>query len=152
MGTSLISPDPYAGTRRRVYVLAFCLVLVFGCGSRTELYPAHGKVYVDGRPAEGAIVVFHSKAESESSVHKPSAVVDAEGSFVLEAEPGDYRVAVVWYNQASQADRVTGAVPIRLDPRYGDPRTSPLKVDIGPSANELPPFQLSRSSLNISNP
>jgi hypothetical protein len=119
-------------------------MMIFGCGSKSELYPAHGKVYVEGKPAEGAIIVFHPTSETETAVHRPSAQVQADGSFTLEAPPGAYQVAVVWYAEASQSNRITGAVPTRLSARYGDPKSSTLRVEIAPRDNELPAFQLTK--------
>jgi len=128
----------------RSILIAIGLPLILGCGSKSELYPVIGKVYVEGKPAEGAIVVLHPTNEIETTVHRPSAQVQADGSFTLEAVPGEYQVAVVWYGDESQGNRVTGALPTKLSPRYGDPKTSTLKVDIVPHDNELPAFQLSR--------
>ena len=128
----------------RGFSIAFCLALVFGCGSKSELYSARGKVYVEGKPAVGAIVVLHPSSEMETTVHLPSAQVDAAGSFTLEAPPGEYQVAVVWYDDVSQTNRVTGAVATKLNPRYGDPKTSSLRAEIGQRDNQLPAFNLTK--------
>jgi hypothetical protein len=130
--------------RWRSCLVAFTLALVFGCGSKAELYPAHGKVFVAGAPAEGAIVVLHPTSETDPTTLRPSARVAADGSFALEAPPGEYKVAVTWFEDLTRTDRVTGTVTTKLPPRYGDPKTSPLRAEIGPHDNEIPTFQLTK--------
>jgi hypothetical protein len=128
----------------RIFLLASGLTFALGCGSKAELHSAHGKVYVDGKPADGAIVVLHPAKDIEAKQEHPSATVDADGSFHLEAPAGEYQVAVVWYDPSSKTNPKTGVTPTKLNPRFSDPKTSALRAAISPGENELPPFQLGR--------
>ena len=118
------------------------LVLVPGCGSKSDLYSARGWVFVDGKPASGAIVVFHPENNNDLSALRPSAHVGPDGSFVLEAQPGAYRVAVTWFDDIGSFNRVTGEVGIKLPSQFGDPNLSTLRAVIGSYDNEIPAFQI----------
>jgi hypothetical protein len=88
---------------RSPVVLLLCLAC-FACSSKqTPLYPVHGQVLVNGKPARGALVVFHPLAESSLKAVKPHAVVGRDGTFSLfsyraddGARPGTYAVTILW--------------------------------------------------------
>src|SRR5262249_42061318 len=67
------------------------------------VFPVRGKVYFEGEPARGALVVFHPMNQSDLKTAKPRAVVEDDGSFALTtfvakdgAPPGDYAVSIAW--------------------------------------------------------
>src|SRR5262249_18204051 len=98
----------------RVYAIAAGVLMAAGLvavvpllwsrGSR--LYPVRGQVFYEGRPAVGALVVFLPKDPSTPEAHEASALVAADGSYVLGthkakdgALAGEYLV-VIWKPRA----------------------------------------------------
>src|SRR4051794_19388208 len=91
-----------------VAALSLWMVACPGCGKRPSFVPAQGKVFVDGKPAEGALVVLHPVADDGPLAIRPSARVGADGTFVLAsyiadtrtttpgAPPGEYAVTITW--------------------------------------------------------
>jgi len=132
-------------------VFAIPMVLPLGCGQGgARLYPVQGQALVKGKPAAGAVLVFHPVAEA--GAEKPAAVVDEGGAFqVATRQPGDgapageYRVTVTWLAHRDidpEKGDATQADVDRLGGRYADPETSPLRVTVREDTNELPPFEL----------
>jgi hypothetical protein len=150
--------------RRRIVrlVLAVAVVLPLGCGSGSDkgLVPLSGSVFVQGRPAAGATVVFHPLAVLTASppttrdanvapVPFPTAVVAEDGSFKLTtfsagdgAAPGQYRVSVIWTDsyRDDNGDWVEG--PDKLGGRYAYPMMSGMSVTVEQGENQLPKFDL----------
>jgi hypothetical protein len=128
-----------------------------GCGDgRIATYSVDGQVNVNGRPAEGAIVIFcpvNSSAEAEHL--RPAGMTDAAGHFTLTtfdpsdgAPAGDYKVLVKWPapTPASQ-DREArpGSAnkgPDRLRGKYYNIESTPLQATVEEQTNQLPPFEL----------
>lgn len=133
----------------RAWILALVLAACPACSGRHPvLYPVHGKVFFDGRPAPGARVVFHPTGASDPTIPKPSATVRGDGTFSLGtyasedgAPPGSYRVAIVWL-AATPTGSQKADVPNRLPARYGNPQTSQLFAEIKDGPTELEPFKL----------
>jgi hypothetical protein len=109
--------------------LVLGLLLCPACQKGSQYYPVRGRVLVGGKPAEGALVVFHAAEDSELRALKPSARVEADGSFTLRsydpqlcptpadgAPAGEYRVRVSWipadYAQYRETSR-QAARPVR---------------------------------------
>jgi hypothetical protein len=84
-------------------MIAWAMTASGGCTESEEaLVPVTGHVLVDGKPATGAAIAFHS-TDSANGTH-PVAQVDANGDFELTtirsgdgARPGDYHVTLTWY-------------------------------------------------------
>lgn len=130
---------------RRVLTLAG-LIFLCGCGSdqptgdRIATVTASGILTLDGKPLEYYQVLFFPPGGE-----RPAAgTADAQGKFVLGTnEPedgavvGSHKVAINWLGPPS-ADPNEGimefseppAPTIRIDPRYSDPETSGLVVEI----------------------
>src|SRR5262249_23227621 len=113
------------------------------------LHPVRGQVFVAGKPAVGAVVVFHPVDSPAADAPKPSGRVTADGSFTLStyvpgdgAPAGDYAVAIAWFGDGAQADPVTGERPMKLAPHYADPSTSRLSARIKDGPNAVPAFKL----------
>ncbi|QDU23681.1 hypothetical protein [Urbifossiella limnaea] len=110
-------------------------------GPRPE-YPVRGHVFVNGRPAAGAVVVFHPAHDpSGRAGPRPRAVVRDDGSFGLPtaelpggAPAGNYVVTVVWQPGGVGEDRLGG--------RYADPAHARLTTAVLKGPNDLPPFHL----------
>jgi hypothetical protein len=135
----------------RLLALAAAAVLPSCARSpKVALYPVRGQVFVAGKPAVGAAVVFHPRPEGPEAL-RPSGVVSEDGSFTLGtyapgdgAPPGQYDVAIAWFADHSQADPKTGEVPVKLSPHYADPATSRLQATVNEGPNEIPAFNLAK--------
>jgi hypothetical protein len=135
--------------------LATATLLLASCGSEVKLHPVRGQVFVGGKPAEGAVVVFHAAASSgtKASSERPAGRVQADGSFTLGtfvpgdgAPAGDYVVAIAWPGDA--APTAMGAVSKKATPKlalqYGDARKTPLRAKIVEGSNDIPAFHFDR--------
>ena len=135
-------------------LLAFATVCMLaaghGCGKSeppgSAAHPVSGQVLVQQKPAKLASVVFYPKDEEKIRI-RPRARTDSEGKFKLNsfgtedgAPAGEYIVTIVWTGAEDEDNR--DDLPDRLQGRYSDPKTSPLKVTIKEGKNDLPPFHL----------
>src|SRR5947209_451117 len=130
----MMTPDARTRARpARLWVL-FCFgaIALGACGSRTSLYPVRGEVFVKGRPAEGALVVFHPVAAHDPAAGRPRGIVAADGSFQLStytkadgAPPGDYIVTINWLDHDKRKEE---QVPDKLKGHYTSPNTSKLRI------------------------
>jgi hypothetical protein len=131
-----------------------------GCGDgRIATYPVTGKVLINGRPAEGAVVVFCPVEPSAEVEHlRPAGMADASGQFTLTTfEPSDgapvgqYKVLVKWPAPSPATDDRDARPgrankgPDRLRGKYYSIETTPLAVTIEEQSNDLPPFELKSS-------
>jgi hypothetical protein len=128
--------------RRSLWLLA--PLLLAGCGGGDPaVLPAGGSVSVGGKPAAGALVVFHPLDKGRENDPKPFATVADDGTFALTtraekdgAAAGEYGVTVVWAAPA-KAGKLSlsgegGAGADRLGGRYGDPRNPQLRAAVKP--------------------
>lgn len=144
------TPSTAAGRRGRPpFAPAWPLLLAFlaGCGDgdRVPLYPASGRVLVDGRPAASVQVRLRpADRPDDLDALRPFAVTDEDGGFRLGtddegdgAPAGRYRATLFW------PDRPPGPSPPtdRLGGRYDDPGNSPFVVTIAEGENALDPFR-----------
>jgi hypothetical protein len=133
--------------------LLFLVVLATACAScssdRVKVYPVTGKVFYQGQPAQGAVVVFHPAGNTDPNALHPQGTVAADGSFRLTtykehdgAPPGQYDVTVIWTRptQPGGRDDEVSLLPVR----YQIPATSGLRAQVKPESNELAAFQLTR--------
>jgi hypothetical protein len=132
---------------RVLSVLCFFLALLTlacnGRRERKEVYPVRGKVLFEGKPAEGARVVFHSGDGGDERAILPHAKVGADGSFVMStynfedgAPEGTYRVTVT---------HIQGNGPANLLPaRFESPTTSGLQITVAKPGTDLEPFLLTK--------
>jgi hypothetical protein len=118
------------------------------CGTSHEpVYQVTGTVLFNGKPAAGAVVVFHPAGESKGLGVHPQGSVGADGSVQLTtfeqndgAPAGQYDVAVTWTKpiHPGEKDEVS-LLPIR----YLRPQSSGLHAQVKPEAiNNLAPFEL----------
>ena len=132
--------------------LACCCVV--GCGeqaNRVAVHPVQGRVLLDGQPVGGALVVLHPLEAAANKDVRPLAYTKDDGSFLLAtfdandgAPAGPYVATVEWRVRPKGAEDEQIVVPNKLPPRYGNPQSSKLAVEVVAGANELQPFQLSR--------
>jgi hypothetical protein len=137
-------------------VVAASLLAVAGCGGgQIATYPVVGTVLVDGRPAEGAMVIFvPTSTEPEAERKRPFGIANAEGKFGLMtfeqddgAPAGEYKVLVQWPAPGRPTDEQRGgrrgAVGAdRLQGRYFNLEKTTLTATVEEQSNELPPFEL----------
>lgn len=142
--------DFLAGAR---YALLAVAVALCGCSAkkiegRKEVFPARGKLLVDGQVAKGALLVLHPTGQTGQAEH-PFAHLESDGSFALStyqgrdgAPAGDYIATVEWRIPRHAGDE--GPWPNALPERYAKPSTSGLRVHIAQGTNELAPIVLQR--------
>ncbi len=132
------------------------LAMIYCCGfigcqqdeSLPATTPVKGSVAFQNQPAIGAVVVFH-KVDGSILDGMPSATVGADGTFELTsykpgdgAPPGEYEVSISWAEKTSGTSSDPEFGPEKLPAKYQDEKQSGLKVIVGDSSIELPPFQL----------
>lgn len=113
------------------------------------VFPVQGTVLVQGEPAPGARVVFHSVDLTEPSTLTPHGRVQPDGSFQLTtyesgdgAPSGEYAVTLFWPEPPKSPVDDPDSGPDRLRGRYADPQKSTLRVQVSESDNQLEPFRL----------
>jgi len=131
-------------------LLAGTVVLLGSCAksSHKPVYPVHGQVFYNGKPANGALILFHEINVPVSQEARPHGQVDQNGDFVLStyaskdgAPAGDYVVTIDW--RQTVPGRSAGGSSL-LPPEYGMPQRSPLRSTIRAESNNLPPFHIDR--------
>ncbi len=153
---SLRSMSFYSASHVTLFALLITTVgSLTGCGKAgPSLVQVTGSLSVDGKPANGATLIFHPKDKEMKLV--PAATTDENGKFKLatsarEGVPaGSYDVTVTWPDpsvQPTPAQKLQGLGdpgPDLLAGKYSSKATSGLKADITSSTKELPPFQLNK--------
>jgi hypothetical protein len=125
---------------------------------RPAVYPASGKVVIQGQPASGVLVVLHPVEGSLAAQKgvKPSATTEEDGTFQLSsyeqndgAPPGEYAATIQWFQPAASPANGRPALPAgfappsdRLRGKFKDPRNSPWKITISEGENDLQPIEI----------
>jgi len=108
-------------------------------------------VNVDGRPADGAMVIFCPvTASDEAKTKRPFGLTSADGKFVLTtieqadgAPPGEYKVLIQWpSNSTDNRDGMRSIGPDRLKGKYMNLEKAELKATVEQAETNLPPFEL----------
>ena len=118
-----------------------------GCSKQAPqtlpVHPVTGKVTFDGRPAAGALVVFHPK-DASAGLPTPNALVDKQGNYTLSsytagdgAPAGEYVVTVVWRLMV-QKDGEFEPGPNLLPPQVSKPATSKIVARVTEGTNTVP--------------
>lgn len=129
---------------------AALFVLACGCGppdeQRPPLHPTQGSLWINGQPAEGAMLVLHRVDEPSFDARgtRPMATVDAQGNFVLTtyqqgdgAPAGEYQVAILWFEDPDSSSPWD-----KLGSRFADPTRSEIRLSVGPEQDELEPIRI----------
>ncbi|HAC93029.1 MAG TPA: hypothetical protein DCF63_20720 [Planctomycetaceae bacterium] len=136
--------------------LSISIPLTVGCGE--PLIQVSGSVLVDGKPAEGAVVLFHPDGNDIGTVSSAVAGPDGKIAPVTDMKPGmlagDYRVTVTWtgppkpskgnspfWGMGNDAD-----LPDKLKGKYVSKEKSGLTATVESSTLELQPFELTTNS------
>ena len=133
-------------------LVACCCAI--GCSKSNDhlaVHPVKGTVTFDGKPVSGALVVLHPQQSDATQAVRPLAYTKDDGSFAIAtydagdgAPAGRYVATVEWLVRPKGNEDEQIIVPNKLPPRYGDPKSSRLEVDVIAGGIELPPFQLTR--------
>lgn len=137
-------------------LLATSLLIVAGCGDgRIDTYPVIGTVKVDGKPAEGAMVIFVPNSTApEAERKRPFGIADGQGQFNLTtfeqsdgAPAGQYKILVQWPTPRDESNdprgRRRGTLgPDRLRGKYFNLDNATLSATVKEESNELPPLEL----------
>lgn len=132
--------------RAALAMAACCPLLAGGCGPKPPaLSTVSGKVFVNGKPAEHATVVFHPTA-ADQTLPKPRGTVGPDGTYTLTttttgdgAPPGEYRVTVEWWLANPKSD---DGPTSRLPAAYARPETSGLTATVAGGPTEVTPIDL----------
>jgi hypothetical protein len=135
---------------------ALFVVVFAGCGDgKISRYPVTGSVTVDGKPAEGAMVIFcPTEGSEELQKTRPFALTDASGKFQLTtfgetdgAPAGNYKILIQWpvKLQPDARNPQGGFGEDRLKGRYMNLEKSQLTATIEEGPTDLPPFALTSS-------
>lgn len=124
-------------------VLCAAVLLLAACSRGPQMAPVTGVVLLDGKPVEGASVLFTPDAGGRPA----DGVTDKEGKFSLQTyEPGDgapvghYKVAIVGMRMTgiqATADGLSGEVDASkvrevwfVPKRYSTPDSSGIEVEV----------------------
>lgn len=140
--------------KRNQRLFAFALALfssatVMGCGrSGPSLHAVKGKVEVDGKPAEQALIFMHRKERNSLTDPVPFGTCMADGSFAIEtpnvgkgAEEGEYTITVYWPDM-SKPENGSGERPDALNGAYEMVDKSKIFATVKAGVNELPVMKL----------
>ncbi len=108
----------------------FCAAVVLavaGCGEKgPALVPAAGRATVDGQPLVGGSLTFHPESGAQAQGDRPSAQLQADGTFTMQTYPygpgvvaGAYRVTL----SRELAGRIKR-------PDLADPAKTKLRIDV----------------------
>jgi hypothetical protein len=127
------------------------LVWLPACGGphRKIVYPTHGKVLVNGKPAVDAFVHFTPVNPSDPEPSNAYGQVDETGSFAVSTyvsgdgvAAGEYILTLEWPERSGILKNDFGG-PDRLKGRYKDPKNSKFRFTVEKkSLNEVPAFEL----------
>jgi hypothetical protein len=132
--------------------LLVAFVAVSGCGDKgLVLYPVHGSVNVDGKPVEGAVVIFCPVGGSDEVKKKrPIGYTGSDGKYQLTtiakddgAPAADYKIIAQWMDKVGtdKFGRPSIEGDDRLKGKYMNVDKSELKATVK-GATDLPPFEL----------
>lgn len=132
-------------------VATICLaVLSLSCSNgRKQVFRVHGQVLdAKGKPAVGAVVIFHPVNADTNDPLKPVGNVDENGRFSLTtytegdgAQAGDYVITITWLTpKKTPFDSIGGD---QLRGRYTTPERSPHRFTVENKLdNEVPTLHL----------
>jgi len=144
----------HKANRRRIgsaVVAGMICLLALGCGGQ-QLPQVTGTITVDGKPAEGAVLLFHPNGGGATSIG--SAVAASDGTYRIVSNqnpgipPGKYLVTVSWPDPSykpPERDVMLGTAesgPDLLKGRYISKAKSDMEVEIDGTTKQLDPIAL----------
>lgn len=136
----------------RLWLLIGLIAMLSGCGSGASLKDIPGSVSVDGKAADGAVVMFHPT--DASLPHVATGQAGADGKFHVTYNQkkgipvGKYKVTVIWPDPSmkpTESQKMMGLAPDAPDllkGKYGSKTNSPLEMDVTSGMKELPPIEI----------
>jgi hypothetical protein len=141
-GTCCSAPDAIFHGALAGAVAALCLSIGCNRTSLPELVPVTGRVVIDGKPAAEGAVVYRQQS---SGAIEASGIIQSDGTYSLlqkerqGAQPGKYSVVVVVRRTPKNAaGEMTGLPEIVVNPKFTNPKTTPLSVEV---KKDAPPGQ-----------
>jgi|GEM_PF-869945 len=140
------------GNSPLVWILILLVAATSGCGpAGPTLVPAKGTITVDGKPADGAMLIFHPVGGKGSIA---SAAANAAGAFdvISNGKPGivtgSYKVTASWPDPAKKPKELTlgGTIedaPDLLGGKFVTPDKAVTTIEITPATKQLAPIELS---------
>lgn len=131
--------------------------------SRPKVTLVSGQVFVENKPAKGALVTLVPIQAPEEVARSwkfgfPRATVGEDGKFQVStyefgdgAPPGEYRVTIIWpvmeIVEGPDGEPVEGEKPLfppqnRLNTKYSEPGQTPLNVKVEEKPVEIPKYEL----------
>ena len=121
----------------------FLICSTTGCNNSPNIVPVKGTVLLDGKPLEGAAVLFHPKADERPAV----GVTDKRGMFELTtrrqgdgAHVGLNKVSITKENDETQLnDAEEGIQDFTLitPAQYASPELSGIEIDVYPGMESI---------------
>lgn len=134
-----------------LFLLGMGLLFTAGCGDgKLRCYPATGKVLLNGKPYEGARVIFCPVGGGEKlQKERPYGVTDQNGEFELTtflkgdgAPVGDYNIMIRTGRPRGREQAQRFSRQPRIARRFGKPEESGVSATIEAAENELAPFEV----------
>ena len=138
-----------------------------GCSGGKPLFPVTAQVFIDGRPATGALVVLHPIDDTSPAAIRPSGYVDDGGNVKLTsfisrtratgdgAPAGEYVVTIAWFPADVKeylSKNPNTALPDKLKGRYSQPDKSTLRATVQPQPTTLPRIDLKNDAVATPSP
>jgi hypothetical protein len=124
--------------------VALALLGPIACGppdGEKPVYDVPGELIVEGKPASGALVLFHPVDAADPQTPRPHGRVDRDGRFRLTtyreddgAPAGPYVVTVDWRQEIPGRH---GLGPSLLPLKYSDPKQSSLRITVVAGSNDV---------------
>lgn len=149
------------------WVMMLASVLVGASCSRApdrpKVTPVSGQVFVENKPAKGALITFVPMQAPEEVAKTwkfgyPRATVGDDGKFQVStyefgdgAPPGEYRITIIWpvmeMVEGPDGELVEGEKPVfpaqnRLNTKYSEPGQTPLNIKVEKKTLEIPKYEL----------
>ena len=128
-----------------VVLALIALSAPIGCGgsNKPKAYPTAGEVYFQGKPAEGASVVFVPLEAGVGSVY-PSGEVDGSGAFRLTsfkaddgAPAGEYAIVLNWQKTEVRNGEVYLVERDKFGGRFANVAVSNLRAEVKKEKNQI---------------
>jgi len=115
-------------------VAAFALIPLASCESGIRRVPVSGTVTLDGQPLQGGVLMFNPDESMGNTARVGCSGPVKNGRYslvtsgVTQIDTGT-GAPLGWYKVTLLTD-MPGTPPIKVDPKYLRPETTPLKVEI----------------------
>ena len=121
---------------------ATLVLLLAGCARTAKPCPVAGQLLVNGKPAEGAYVVFHAIDDPKRQQSPAATTTQKDGAFTTRVRGrGEYAVTVFWPAiTEEEGDVIEGED--QFMGKFRDPQQPVLRVTIQDGENSLPPIEL----------